>query len=170
VGRFLCPFGEGEIGDFKCRSNKRGEDMLLMAFLGVFLIWLSFVVAQLDIREFVASRKSLEEFTAMNGVVPGLVYFIVWKKCLDLSGRASRKEYWWFIFWQIILFSEFALIGFYFNSPIPGLIYLLVSLLPLISICIRRMHDTNHNGWWLFVPIMNLIFMLTKSAVTRRNQ
>jgi uncharacterized membrane protein YhaH (DUF805 family) len=39
-------------------------------------------------------------------------------------------------------------------------IYDLAILLPAIGAGIRRMHDTNHSGWWILLPIVNLIFAI----------
>lgn len=44
-----------------------------------------------------------------------------------------------------------------FASPLAGL-FTVGALLPSIGAGIRRMHDTNRSGWWLIVPIANLIF------------
>jgi uncharacterized membrane protein YhaH (DUF805 family) len=42
-------------------------------------------------------------------------------------------------------------------------LYQLAVLIPAIAVGIRRMHDTNHRGWWLLVPIVNLIFAVRDS-------
>ena len=42
-------------------------------------------------------------------------------------------------------------------------LYQVAILIPLIAVGVRRMHDTNHSGWWLLVPIANLIFAVRDS-------
>jgi uncharacterized membrane protein YhaH (DUF805 family) len=42
-------------------------------------------------------------------------------------------------------------------------LYSLAVLIPAIAVGVRRMHDTNHSGWWLLVPLVNLIFACTDS-------
>jgi uncharacterized membrane protein YhaH (DUF805 family) len=32
--------------------------------------------------------------------------------------------------------------------------------LPSIAVAVRRIHDTDHAGWWIFAPIINLVFAL----------
>lgn len=76
----------------------------------------------------------------------------------NFKGRASRSEYWW---WFL-----FTLIVSVFTSSIHssiGNLAQLVTLLPSIAVAVRRMHDTDHVGWWIFAPIINLIFALRAS-------
>lgn len=51
----------------------------------------------------------------------------------------------------------------YGNGPMGG-IYSLAVLLPSIAVGVRRMHDTDHSGWWIIVPIMNLVYALTEGT------
>ncbi len=37
-------------------------------------------------------------------------------------------------------------------------VYALAILVPSFGVAIRRMHDTEHSGWWCIVPIVNIIF------------
>ncbi|MOA41712.1 Inner membrane protein YhaH [compost metagenome] len=37
-------------------------------------------------------------------------------------------------------------------------------LIPGITVGIRRMHDTDHRGWWLLVPFVNIIFLVMDST------
>lgn len=78
----------------------------------------------------------------------------------NFSGRARRKEYWYFVLVQmglvIIAMISDAII---FNSEI-GLFYIVVALglfLPGLAVTIRRLHDTNRSGWWFLISILPLI-------------
>ena len=75
------------------------------------------------------------------------------------TGRARRQEYWFFALFNLII--SFA-IGFgegLMGSPgIAGNLYSLAVFLPGLAVGIRRMHDTDHSGWWILVPIVNLVF------------
>lgn len=42
-------------------------------------------------------------------------------------------------------------------------VYWLAVLIPSIAVAVRRMHDAGHSGWWVLVPIVNLIFALQNS-------
>ena len=67
---------------------------------------------------------------------------------VEISGRASRREYWSFLITMILL-------------PIPFIG--LICLIPWICVSIRRMHDINRSGWWILCPIVNFLFMLKRS-------
>lgn len=74
-------------------------------------------------------------------------------KYFDAKGRATRPEYWWFYLLYIIVYA-----GSYSLSPLLGL-GLLVLVIPLFTAGIRRMHDTGRSGWFLLIPIANLVFL-----------
>jgi uncharacterized membrane protein YhaH (DUF805 family) len=77
------------------------------------------------------------------------------------SGRASRSEFWFFnLFHFIIVCVACALIP----VGIALLVFsALANLLPSLSVTVRRLHDTDHSGWWywiLLVPILGPILLL----------
>jgi uncharacterized membrane protein YhaH (DUF805 family) len=86
-------------------------------------------------------------------------YTDVLKKYTVFTGRARRKEYWMFVLFNFIIAIVLSVLSraLHFNIV---LIYDLAVLLPSIAVGIRRMHDTNHSGWWLLLPIVNLIFAI----------
>jgi uncharacterized membrane protein YhaH (DUF805 family) len=92
-------------------------------------------------------------------------YLEVFKKYAVFSGRARRKEYWMFFLFNIIVaFAIGIVIGifrgaFHINLSILSSLYSLAILIPSTAVGVRRMHDTNHSGWWLIVPIAGLIFL-----------
>lgn len=80
------------------------------------------------------------------------------KTCLskyaNFNGRASRSEYWWF--WVFVsLIQAIASV----MDPTLGTICQLALLLPMLAAGVRRMHDTNHSGWFLLIPIYNIILL-----------
>ena len=50
------------------------------------------------------------------------------------------------------------------NHSVLGTIYTLAVLIPGIAVAIRRMHDTDHRGWWILVPIVGWIFCCLDST------
>ena len=91
-------------------------------------------------------------------------YLTVLKKYAVFSGRARRSEYWMFILFNFIVGIILAFIGGFIGDR--GMLlnlYQLVVLIPSIAVGVRRMHDTNHSGWWLLLPIVNLIFAVRDS-------
>jgi len=92
-------------------------------------------------------------------------YFEVLKKYAVFSGRASRKEYWMFSLFNIIIMFVLglilAVIGItYEKADLLVNIYSLAVALPSIAVTIRRMHDVNKSGWYFFVPLYDLILAL----------
>ena len=100
-----------------------------------------------------------------------------WKNCFNYSGRASRKEFWVFFAFNTVLFIIVALLAprllVYLNlkplslhRTVAFAFYLLAIgvVLPVVSMIIRRLHDSEKNGW---LPLMVLIpiFVLAISPI-----
>lgn len=89
-------------------------------------------------------------------------YFNGWKKCFTYKGNATRKEFWSFVFVNLViifaiaagsllwLMSAGAAMGmvwiFYVLAPLYWISLFLI--IPLLSLGCRRMHDTGKSGWW----------------------
>ncbi len=89
-----------------------------------------------------------------------------YKRYFDFSGRSQRQEYWMFqLFWVLILIvgvvlivagvvratdtggsgSELSPLG-WLGVTAMGL-FVLGSIIPMISVTVRRFHDQNLSGW-----------------------
>ena len=104
-------------------------------------------------------------------------YLMAWQKYFDFSGRSRRKEYWMFFLFNlgigIALLGADLLAGSYSKSAGMGLLgglYSLATLIPNLSITVRRLHDIGRSGWWFFIllvpligAIVLLVFMLLDS-------
>lgn len=92
-------------------------------------------------------------------VSTGTGFFDVLKKYATFSGRARRKEFWMFILVctviQSVLLGIDRLIG---TGDILSTLFNVAVLIPTWAVSARRLHDTNHSGWWILVPIVNLVF------------
>jgi uncharacterized membrane protein YhaH (DUF805 family) len=91
-------------------------------------------------------------------------YLGVLKKYLVFEGRARRKEYWFFILFNLIIGFVLALIDNQTGTldPETGVgmlsgIYSLAVLIPTIAVAIRRLHDTDRSGWWLLIGLVPLL-------------
>jgi uncharacterized membrane protein YhaH (DUF805 family) len=97
-------------------------------------------------------------------------YFEVLKKYAVFGGRARRKEYWFFVLFNIIACIILALIDRVTGTFSPevgmgllGGIYTLAVLIPGIAVSVRRLHDTDRSAWWLLIvliPIIGAIVLL----------
>jgi uncharacterized membrane protein YhaH (DUF805 family) len=74
------------------------------------------------------------------------------------DGRASRPAFWWwFLFGVLVAIGANiidAIIGTW--GVVNGLAALAL-LLPNLSVAIRRLHDTDHSGWWVLIGLIPLI-------------
>ncbi len=96
------------------------------------------------------------------------IYIAVLRKYAVFKGRAGRREYWTFFLINIVTgfalgFVE-GLIGFgrTSGSSVLANTYTLAILLPGIAVGVRRMHDVGKSGWYLLVPIYNLVLAGTE--------
>ena len=97
-------------------------------------------------------------------------YIGVLKKYAVFSGRARRKEYWFFVLFNIIIAFVLGFIDGLMGNVhaesgmgLLGGLYALAVLLPGIGVSVRRLHDTGRTGWWLllaFVPLVGALVLL----------
>jgi len=85
------------------------------------------------------------------------------------KGRASRKEFWLFFLFVLIIGCFFGIIDIIIGTydyisgwgALLGL-FTLIQMIPTIAVGVRRLHDTNRKGWWLlivFIPIVGNIWI-----------
>lgn len=92
------------------------------------------------------------------------------KNYVNIQGRASRSEFWWWYLFQVTVGFVCGFIGGIFvgitGNPWIGTIVTwivtLVLLCPSVCVQIRRYHDINRSGWWILCPIMNIVFCFFK--------
>ena len=110
------------------------------------------------------------------------------KKYIDFKGRASRSEYWFFIWFFILLWVGLLFAGEYWdesnlfyelsdslyntlNYLIISLIYgfPLICLIPLISVTIRRIHDIGQSGFVILIFVFGffIAFILKNEIIVR---
>ena len=91
----------------------------------------------------------------------------------NFSGRARRKEYWYFFLVQIgLIIIAMILDTIIFDTGV-GLFYILVALglfIPNLAVTMRRLHDTNRSGWWIlisFVPLLGILLIVFLASDTK---
>jgi uncharacterized membrane protein YhaH (DUF805 family) len=90
----------------------------------------------------------------------------VLKKYAVFTGRARRAEYWWFALFSTLISYALAFIGGYLLHIVwLGSVFSLIMLLPSIAVGVRRMHDVGKSGWFLLIPIYNLVLAVTPGIV-----
>jgi uncharacterized membrane protein YhaH (DUF805 family) len=99
----------------------------------------------------------------------------VFQKYAVFTGRARRSEYWWFTLLNFV--AGMVLLAL---NPLLQTIYSLVTLVPGLSVSVRRLHDINRSAWWLFGPMLAspvlgilmamLVFAMQRSGGSRGSE
>jgi uncharacterized membrane protein YhaH (DUF805 family) len=96
-------------------------------------------------------------------------FFVALRKYAVFSGRARRKEYWFF---TLFYFLVLLLLGVVSELAGPGaedaLIFLagaffLALFLPALAVTVRRLHDVGRSGWWILlglVPLGDIVLLI----------
>jgi uncharacterized membrane protein YhaH (DUF805 family) len=88
-------------------------------------------------------------------------------KYFDFKGKATRKEFWTFYFFTLIMAVVFGFIdGLLGINGLSNLVTIALTI-PTISCGIRRMHDAGKSGWFIIVPLANIVFLLSASVPTK---
>lgn len=79
---------------------------------------------------------------------------ICFKKYFDFKGRASRSEYWFFtLFIALGYFVGIGLIFVHEQLFWLLMIFVVIIIIPWISVAARRLHDINKSGWFQLIPL-----------------
>ena len=91
-------------------------------------------------------------------------YLKVLKQYAVFSGRARRKEYWFFTLFNVLFSVVLSVVDVATGTANPasgvgllGGLYALGVFLPSLGVSIRRLHDTDRSGWWLLIVLIPLI-------------
>ncbi|MGC4943563.1 DUF805 domain-containing protein [Kribbella sp. DT2] len=91
-------------------------------------------------------------------------YVDVLKKYVVFSGRARRKEFWMFTLFSAIISIVLNVIDRAIGTDnastgtgLIGGIYSLLVLLPTLGVTVRRLHDTDRSGFWIFIGLIPII-------------
>lgn len=106
-------------------------------------------------------REQTEKITFWDALVEH------WKKIFDYKGIAIKKEYWCVLIFDLVLGVLATLAvrnGRYLKIVgIIMLVYIILDLIPLVSLTVRRLHDTGKTGWWMclaFIIIIGFIVLI----------
>lgn len=95
-------------------------------------------------------------------------YILAFKQAFNFKGRANRPEFWYFTLFSTIVSVICSIIDTQVlgtsmaETGLVGGIYSLISLIPSLSVTIRRLHDVNKSGWnllWL-ITIIGIFYIL----------
>ena len=77
----------------------------------------------------------------------------------NFSGRARRKEFWYFALVQFgLIIIACILDSIIFKKP--SVFYIITALalfIPYLAVLVRRLHDTGRSGWWYFICLVAIV-------------
>ena len=85
------------------------------------------------------------------------------KKYFVIKGRASKSEFWWF---QLVWSASFFIMFIYEGSEQIQYFFIgiiVVIFIPLLTVGVRRLHDTGKSGFyyfWSLVPFIGSLIVL----------
>lgn len=78
----------------------------------------------------------------------------------SFAGRARRAEYWYFALFCLLMqvatgLVDAMLVGYRgdVSGPLQAL-FVVATILPSLSVLVRRLHDTGRSGWWFWLVLV----------------
>lgn len=93
------------------------------------------------------------------------------RRYFDFKGVSSRGEYWWSqVFWWGVLIATVSFASKQSPLTVKSIndlwaIFALATIVPQLSVSVRRHHDAGWSGWWMLIPIWNGILMFFPSKL-----
>lgn len=87
-------------------------------------------------------------------------YFVDYLKnsYLEFNGRVSRRQYWMFALYSIIVSFVLGFIGGLIPPlSIFSLLFSLALLVPSVGLGVRRLHDINLSGWFFLIALIPFV-------------
>ncbi|RQO31843.1 DUF805 domain-containing protein [Taibaiella sp. KBW10] len=80
----------------------------------------------------------------------------------NFNGRDTRPQFWWYYLGYFIIALIVNFISRAMGSMILPGILALIMFLPTIAAGVRRMHDLGKSGWFILIPIYNIVLLATE--------
>jgi uncharacterized membrane protein YhaH (DUF805 family) len=101
-------------------------------------------------------------------------YLDAWKQYAIFSGTASREAFWMFFLVNCLISAVFVVLEIAFQQTWKmEALYSLLAFLPMLSLTVRRLHDTGRSAWWLLVvlvPAIGMVVLLVLLALPSESQ
>ena len=115
--------------------------------------------------------------------------FMPFRRYAEFSGRSRRMEYWMWTLFIFLAYLAFVVLGIVLGAGailgagagsssgaaaagggaliVFGLfgIFALAILVPSLAVAVRRLHDTNHSGWWILAPLTGTVLQFVGAAM-----
>jgi uncharacterized membrane protein YhaH (DUF805 family) len=141
--------------------------MMIMGMLGgTFMGFLYSLIISIFVKKSDHTLTSIliDENTKTTPIFKGLLfenYLKTFKNYSDFNGRSSVREFWMFLLFNIIIMLTLFVVDFLLvylgGTPIISSIFSLLTFIPTLAVGVRRMHDIGKPGWYILIPLYNLI-------------
>ena len=102
-------------------------------------------------------------------------YLKVLQNYANFSGRARRSEYWYFMLFNLFAIISTAILDRLFGTTFDmgfgpsaygyiTILYYFFILIPSLAVLVRRLHDVGKSGWFILIPIYDLILACTEGV------
>ena len=157
----------------KPQDNFTLFNLILLALSGALIMIFVMATKKNEYNDYIKKFPQLFEFA--NSTVT------CFKKYNTFKGRASRKEYWYFYLFTILvsILTYYIDISIFRKDP-DGTLFInaffsLLTLLPSLAAGSRRLHDVNKSGWWQLISLtvvglIPLIIWMASKPVKKNNK
>ena len=76
---------------------------------------------------------------------------------MKFSGRSIRSEYWYWVLFTIVGSIVAGIIDVVLGITVIDPLFGLATILPSIAVAVRRLHDLDRTGWWIFIGLIPII-------------
>jgi len=135
-----------------CDKEKEYLWLILLICTGLIpLIWEIFISPNIKEFEYITKQEELQ---------------VAERNILSMKGRIRRTTYWTRVLVIFVLAIVFRMIMTMEHTENMGILAIVEFMFSLFLIIqgVKRMHDVNKSGWYLFIPIYNLILAFTKGT------
>ena len=73
------------------------------------------------------------------------------------SGRSSRSAYWYWTLFYVLVIVGASIVDAVISIPLLTGLAWLAFIIPNLAVLVRRLHDTDHSGWWIFISLIPFI-------------
>lgn len=112
-------------------------------------------------------------------MTPIAAYGAFFRNSFDFSGRACRGAFWWPTLFNNLLAGAIggaAIAGYLFvpHTPLPmvalgvQILFLVATMIPVVTVTIRRFHDVGLSGWWTLLGMIPLVGPLAMIVIAAR--
>jgi len=76
---------------------------------------------------------------------------------VNFSDRACRSEYWHWVLFIVLAEIATTIVDTALGKQVTTSLVGLGTFLPSLAIAVRRLHDLDRSGWWIFLSLIPLV-------------